>query len=396
MQLAAADRIREKVMSEILFIAWNDAKHQLRQGSTLLWAFVMPPIFFYFIGSMTGGFSTSISGGQATPVVVVAESPGFLKEQVELRLRDNDFAADWVTRVDTAEGEDAPRRVLQFEANLTAQILAGNQVTVTYFTEASALSREFEVIRIQRSLYTALADIVVADIQSDAALQAMDLVTLNEKPRNLQLEVSPAGKRQKIPSGFEQAVPGIVVMFTILVLLTSGGSMLVNERKQGLLRRLASAPFSRSQVVAGKWGGRMLLGAVQMTVALLIGTYVFKMAWGPDLAMVLLVLAVWAGFCASAGLLLGSLATTEGQAAGLGVFAANGLAALGGCWWPIEVTPPWMQFVQKLTPTGWTMDAMHKLISFQSGAASVIPQVLLLLAATFLIAGLATRRFRFQ
>ncbi len=51
-----------------------------------------------------------------------------------------------------------------------------------------------------------------------------------------------------------------------------------------------------------------------------------------------------------------------GKVSGLGVLMANGLAALGGCWWPIEVTPQWMQTIM---PTGWTMDAMHKLISFQ-------------------------------
>ena len=59
-------------MRTIIFIAWNDAKFQLRQGSTLVWIFVMPPIFFYFIGTVMGGFSGSVSGGQATPVVVVA------------------------------------------------------------------------------------------------------------------------------------------------------------------------------------------------------------------------------------------------------------------------------------------------------------------------------------
>ena len=37
-------------MKNILFIAINDAKYQLRQGSTLVWLFLMPPIFFYFIG----------------------------------------------------------------------------------------------------------------------------------------------------------------------------------------------------------------------------------------------------------------------------------------------------------------------------------------------------------
>ncbi len=384
-------------MREILFIAWNDATHQLRQGSTLIWAFVMPPLFFYFIGTMTGGFASSVSGGQATPLTVVAEAPGFLKDQIDLRLRDNDFVAEWVEElVPPTDDEEAPRRTLTIGPGLSQQVSDGQQVSVSFDTKASALSREFEVLRIQRSLYTALADILVADVGSEAPLTAADLITLNEKPRVWQLDVSPAGKRQKIPSGFEQAIPGILVMFTILVLLTSGGSTLVNERKQGLLRRLASAPFTRTEVVAGKWGGRMLLAVVQVTAALLVGSFLFKMVWGPDFTMVLLVLAVWAGFCASAGLLLGSLANTEAQASGLGVLAANGLAALGGCWWPIEVAPQWMQAVQKFTPTGWTMDAMHKLISFQSGPASVIPQLALLLVATFVIAALAVKRFQYQ
>jgi len=381
---------------QILFITWNDAKFQLRQGSTLLWVFVMPPIFFYFIGTVTGGFSGSISGGQATPLVVVAESPGFLQDQISLRLRENDFGPEWVAELTVAEGENPPPRTLTFAANLSNEINAGNQVTASFDTKASALSRNFEIIRIQRSLYTALADIVVADANSESELSAADLLALNAEPRIWKLDVSPAGQRQKIPSGFEQAIPGILVMFTLLVLLTSGGSLLVLERKQGLLRRLASAPMSRTEVVAGKWGGRMVLAAFQVTVALGIGTILFNMNWGPDLAMVIVILAAWAGFCASAGLLVGSIANTEGQAAGLGVLAANALAALGGCWWPIEVTPPWMQTLQQFMPTGWTMDALHKLISFQSGAASALPQLAIIVGATVLVAALAVNRFQYE
>ena len=184
-------------------------------------------------------------------------------------------------------------------------------------------------------------------------------------------------------------------MFTLLVLLTSGGTLLVIEREQGLLRRLASTPIARHEVVSGKWGGRMILAALQVTVALAIGTLLFQMEWGPDLPMVILILAAWAGFCASAGLLLGSIANTQGQAAGLGVLAANALAALGGCWWPIEVTPDWMQTLQKFMPTGWTMDALHKLISFQSGAASALPQLAIIVGATLVVAALAVNRFKY-
>jgi ABC-type multidrug transport system permease subunit len=385
-------------MNNALFIAWHDIRYQMRQGATLLWMFVMPPIFFYFIGTVTGGFSSGMSGGAASPLVIEAASPGFMKEHIDRRLQDNDFETEWrdpgVIFFD--EEETKPQRTLVFSEGLSQKIVDGGQVTALYDTSASATSRDYEKIRINRGLYTVLADIVAADAQSDQPLNAAVLADLAAEPKIWQLRVEPAGNRQEIPSGFEQAIPGILVMFTLLVLLTSGASMLTLERNQGLLRRLASAPLSRTQIVSGKWGGRMALAVLQVGVAIIIGTWLFRMHWGPDLGMVIIVLGAWGAFCASAGLLLGSLARTEGQAVGLGVLTANLLAALGGCWWPIEITPQWMQFVQKLLPTGWTMDALHKLISFESGAMSAWPHVIVLLVGTLVISALAIHRFRYE
>ncbi len=383
-------------MRNALFIAWHDARHQLRQGSTLLWVFVLPPVFFYFIGTVTSGFSNTMSGAIATPIVVSARDPGFLREQIDLRLRDNSFAPEWLDEVVPDADGELPRRVLTFDDNLSERIEAGEQVKASFDTRASSLTRQYEVIRVQRSLYTALADIVTADARSGGALSAAALVELNNETRVWQLDVAPAGQRTVIPSGFEQAIPGILVMFTLLVLLTSGGSMLVFERNKGLLRRLAYAPMSRTEVVIGKWGGRMVLAVLQIASAVLIGTFVFDMQWGPDVPMVVVVLLAWAAFCASAGLMLGSLAKTDGQAAGLGVLVANVLAALGGCWWPIEITPPWMQGLQNFMPTGWAMDALHKLISFEAGAPSALPYVLTLLLGSAAVAAIAVRAFRYE
>ena len=140
----------------------------------------------------------------------------------------------------------------------------------------------------------------------------------------------------------------------------------------------------------------MALAVIQVGFAMLAGTVLFGASWGPDLAMVVALLLAWAAFCASAGLLLGSLARTEGQAVGLGVLTANLLAALGGCWWPIEVTPDFMQALQNLLPTGWAMDGLHQLISFEAGAASAMPQLVALLLATALLLAVAVKRFRYD
>ncbi|MBU2675850.1 MAG: ABC transporter permease [Gammaproteobacteria bacterium] len=382
-------------MRDIFFIGWQDVRFQLRDGSTLLWLFVMPPIFFFFIGTVTSGFSSGMSGAQATKLTVVAENPGFLKEQVDLRLVANDFAPEWVESLETTAEKAPATRTLTFDAGMSNKVVAGEPVSVVYDTKSNSLTRTFEEIRIQRALYTVLADVIIADATA-VSLTSDALAAVNEAPRVWALEVSPAGARQEIPSGFEQAVPGILVMFTLLVLLTSGATMLVQERTKGLLRRLASAPMSRGDVIAGKWQGRMVLAAIQVSTALVIGTFLFKMDWGPNLAAVIIVLVAWAGFCASAGLWLGTVAKTDAQAGGLGVLAANLLAALGGCWWPIEVAPDWMQVVQKLIPTGWTMDALHKLISFQAEPMSVLPNVLVLIVAAAVFGVLAARRFQYE
>lgn len=251
------------------------------------------------------------------------------------------------------------------------------------------------LLELGRALYTVLADVVATGSMSDGPTPE-SLAKLDRMPRTLTLEVTPAGNRQEIPTGFEQAITGTMVMFTMIVLLTSGAVTLIIERRQGLLRRLASTPIDRGGIVLGKWSGRLALGLVQIAFAMLAGTLLFGMDWGPNLPMIFAVLTVWAALCASSGLLLGNLARTEGQAIGVGVLTSNVLAALWGCWWPIEITPDWMQTFSKLLPTGWAMDAMHRLVSFQAGPASVLPH-LAALAALSLIAGwIGARRFRFQ
>jgi ABC-type multidrug transport system permease subunit len=185
-------------------------------------------------------------------------------------------------------------------------------------------------------------------------------------------------------------------MFTLLVMLTSGAVLLVVERRQGLLRRLASAPVSRRGVVLAKWTARMIIGAIQIGFAMVVGTLLFHMDWGPNLGALLGVMAAYAGFCAALALVVGSLARSEGQAVAGGVIAANVLAALGGCWWPIEVTPKWMQELSLFLPTGLTMDALHSLVHFGAPAATVLPHVGVLIGGALVLGLMAGRVFRFE
>ena len=139
-----------------------------------------------------------------------------------------------------------------------------------------------------------------------------------------------------------------------------------------------------------------MLGFTQIIVAMITGTTLFKVHWGEHLGAILVVLAAYASLAALLGLLLGNFARSEGQVIGFGVVASNVMAALGGCWWPTEITPPWSQKLALVFPTGWAMDALHKLMSFGDSPAAVIPHIAAFLVLTVVAGYVVARNFRFQ
>ncbi|UCG52332.1 MAG: ABC transporter permease [Candidatus Latescibacterota bacterium] len=379
------------MLRDSLFIAGKDVKYMFRAKETIIWVFVMPIVFFYFIGTITGGFA---GGGTRAEKLAVkrGEQTGFLVDQLVHRLEERGY--------DVIEPESDSlfvryARRLTIPTGFSDSVLAGIPVALKFERSESGLGFDYDALRINRAIFTVLADVIVTS-ELNQTPTPESFANLNSMPRALSVEVRPAGQRKIVPSGFEQAIPGIMVMFTLLIMTTSGAILLVIERRQGLLRRLAYTPISRLGVVLGKWGGKLVLGMVQIAFAMIAGTIFFKMDWGANLAMVIVVMFTYGGLMASTGMVLGSLARTEGQAAGIGVVSANVLAALGGCWWPIEVTPAWMQKLQLFLPTGWAMDALHKLVSFAAAPTSVIPHLIVMFVVGCILLIVSARVFRFE
>jgi ABC-type Na+ efflux pump permease subunit len=380
------------------FIARSDAAYMLARRETILWTFVMPIVFFYFIGTVTAGFGGSLNQRERL-AVRGANDAGFLADQLMLRLEAQKFE---VVRPATDEAFAGYTRRLTLPAppaphkTFTDAVLAGQPQALSFERGGDdPMAGSYDQVRVARATYEVLADLAVVRLNGQT-VSPEAFAALAAQPRALTLDVSSAGKLIVPPSGFAQAVPGTLVMFTMLVLLTSGAISLVIEREQGLLRRLASAPMSRGSIVLGKWAGRMMLALVQVAFAMLVGTVLFGIDWGHALPMVALVLFGWAAFTASLAIVLANVARTLAQTAGIGVFTTQVMAALGGCWWPIEITPSWMQTLALFLPTGWAMDAIHKLVNFGYDAPVAVPHVVAMFAGALVLGWIGARKFKFQ
>ena len=378
------------MLRDALYIARMDVRYLLSRRETLVWTFLMPVVFFYFIGTITG---RNTSADSRDPLALsVAPDAGYLADQLVGRLTADDYR---VVRTRSPEEFLRYSRRLEIPAGFTDSVLAGHPMKVRFTRSGQELDTSFDQIRIARAVYTLLADLATIRSRGEAPTSE-NLSVIAAQPRPLTLEVHTAGRRVEAPTGFEQSVPGTMVMFTLLVLFTSGAVTLLIERRSGILRRLASSPMPRGAVVLGKWGARMTVGAIQIAFAMLTGRILFHVNWGPNVPVVVLTLLAYGALAASLAMLLANFSRTEGQVIGLGVILSNVLAGLGGCWWPIEITPQWAQNAAVFLPTGLTMNALHKLVNFGAPPAAVAPHLAVLTVAAALSLYALSRTFRFQ
>jgi ABC-type multidrug transport system permease subunit len=372
---------------QALWIAGRDLLHLFRERETWVWGFLMPPLFMFFIGSVT----RAPVRGPETVAVQAAPEAGYLAGELVRRLERQGYR---VVRSDAARMARYRRR-LTVPAGFTEELLAGRQAKIEFTRADGGPGAAYDGLRLRRAVYGIAADLALLRLRGrEPSPEA--LRELASAPRTITVETRPAVEPRRPPSGYQQSVPGMLVMFVLVAMLTTGGVSLLEERRNGVLRRLAAAPLTRAEVLAGKWGSRLALGWIQTAWAMAAGTLLFRIDWGGAPWMAGIVLAFHGALCSLLGMWLGNEGNSPGAVIGVGVIASNVLAALGGCWWPAEIMPLWAQRLSLALPTGWVMDALHRLMSFHGAPAEVLPHLAALGTLTLLCGWGLARRFRFQ
>jgi hypothetical protein len=195
---------------------------------------------------------------------------------------------------------------------------------------------------------------------------------------------------------FDQNVPGFSITFLLLGMLLGISLALLDERDWGTFARLRATPTPLAAVLGAKLMARFVVGIVQMALLFGVGRLFFGVSLGPEpWALALPTVGIVAAGAAF-GLVVAGLAQSREAVLPLGSIAILTMAAAGGCWWPIDLEPHWMQSVARAFPTFWAMDAFNDLMIRHQTASAVTTATLVLLAyaAAYLAAGLLLFRHR--
>lgn len=117
-----------------------------------------------------------------------------------------------------------------------------------------------------------------------------------------------------------------------------------------------------------------------MVILFAFGRAAFDISLGPSLAALGLVILGVVFAATTFGLLIAALAPSRDSVLPLGTIAVVGMAAVGGCWWPITIEPQWLQSLAHLFPTAWAMEAFNDLMLRERQLGDVWPAILALLS----------------
>lgn len=380
------------MLRRIWFLAIHEVRCFLRYRPSLIWMFGMPLFFMWTSGMMSGG-GRSVATRPRTVRFEVTQ-PGPVVQSLTRYLEAMKYQVRLVAPgVDTLPADLIVVVPDSFEAK------AGRGVACDLTTRTGSnddRTSRLHHARLMRAVVRTLGDLATLAVR-DSAITGAGLQALAARPAAITLDSSPAFAARKVPTGYEQSVPGTLVMFMLMVLMTGGIAQLFEDRKQGLLRRLASSPLTRREIVASRIVARTLIGLIMALFALIVGRFLFQVDWGGTNApFAVLLLLVYALAISGIAVLFGSLARSEAQAISLGVIISIVASALGGCWWPIEIVPRPMQALSLLLPTGWAMQGLHRLMELGQPPAAAWPSFAMLGLYALVMLLLAARKFRFD
>ncbi len=358
----------------------------LKDKLALIWMLIVPCVYILVFGSAFN--MDSDRSGYKASLDIYNQDTGFLSQHLLQSLESENLKITMLQ----SEPAEPPSRYLVIPPNFTDSLLNKAKVKLAFKNkqDANIEAKAAAEIAVQKSYLRLLANMSEL-AKDDKAITSENISLLENRKPLVNLESSLAGKHVTIPTGFNQQVPANIVMITMLIGFIYASGTLVEERRNGILKKVKIAPISFNQLYLGKLLGVTSIAMLQIILLLAIGRIVFGVYFGNDIPALILLLIGFAVTVGSFGLCLGFMVKDEEKVTSISVILAISLSAISGCWWPIEITPSWMQHLAMFLPPGITLKALHELVSFGNGIKEIWPFILGITAYGTIFSILAAR-----
>lgn len=179
---------------------------------------------------------------------------------------------------------------------------------------------------------------------------------------------------------FNQSSAGQLITWSRIIHV--GGSVFLPVTMKAAPASGNSQPHPQRYLLYREDRSASIYGADSHGHPCVFGVYVLNVKGGNDQLLLILILTVFSFARTTLGFMLGAFAMTAKQADNITPVVSILMAALGGAWWPLEVTRPEYQTVVRALPSTCAMLGFNGIIQKEQGFMDVLPEMLVILSFT--------------
>jgi ABC-2 type transport system permease protein len=394
----------------ILDLALKDLTQIFRDKKSLLFLVAMPILFTLFMGfAYKSGGNQNTSKDNRIPLGWVNNDPnGLLAGQLFNQLSQSDSVK--LVVLTPAEVDDSVRKgvvvgALVVPAGFSGQVTGEKVQQLMLIADTSSAQGQSlnQILRTQVSQLMSTAEIARLSAETvgspdefqpsfNAAAQTWaqtDIASLVK----VEMALAEPQKAWYGDNPYNQSSPGILVMFAIFGLVTSG-QILVQERKTRTLQRMMTTSMHSWEIVLGHMLAMFAVVFMQEALLVIFGKLALGVNYTREPLGILLISIALGLWIASLGLLIGVLVKNDSQVVLFSLMAMFIFSAMGGLWFPLEASSGAFATIGKVLPSAWAMAGYQNILIRGQGLGSSWQPVMALLAYTLGFFALAVWRFR--
>ncbi|HWL61342.1 MAG TPA: ABC transporter permease [Steroidobacteraceae bacterium] len=188
-------------------------------------------------------------------------------------------------------------------------------------------------------------------------------------------------------------VPGLIGVILTMTMVLFTGVAIVRERERGNMELLIATPISRSELMVGKVAPYVLIGLLQTSVVLGLGTWLFGVPLAGSLADVYAAAMLLIVANLSLGLLISTRAQSQFQAMQMTFFVFLPSILLSGFMFPFAGMPRAAQWLAEVLPLTHFLRLIRGIMLRGADLLELWPDALALLAFIAVMMTAAILRF---
>jgi len=187
------------------------------------------------------------------------------------------------------------------------------------------------------------------------------------------------------------ALLGIIVTLTMVILTAVA---IVRERERGTLEQLMVTPIKSYELMIGKITPYILLGYIQITIALLVGVLVFHVPIRGSIVQLYLLTLFFITASLGLGLTISNIAQNQMQAFQMSFFVMLPSILLSGFMFPRDAMPRIIYYISDIIPLTYYLDIIRGIVLKGIGFQYLMGQVTALLVFSLLFLSISILKFK--